>query len=90
MEDMRPTNEVFKSVSAAKDEAFRSRFASSGKFEKAELEAGGDLQKSSEEQEEVSGVVQVLSSLLNSPCGEQAMVSTHGNRRQISFPRPTK
>jgi len=50
VEDMRPTSEVFKSASSGTTEAFRSRFASSGKFEKAELESGTELASAAEEQ----------------------------------------
>ena len=58
MEDMRPTNDVFKSGAAGNNEAFRSRFASSGKFEKAQLESGAELQEDSEQQDEEAGAAE--------------------------------
>ena len=50
---MRPTNEVFRAASAgAGAEAFRSRFASSGTFEKSQLESGAELQEADQNEEE--------------------------------------
>jgi len=50
VEDLRPTSDVFRQSATSNNEAFRSRFASSGKFEKEELESGAELQEQSAQQ----------------------------------------
>lgn len=89
MEEMRSTDEVFKSSSGS-HEAFKSKFASSGKFDKAQLESGADLTSEETQTVEEPGESSTLQlALMGAPAVMHMSSPTHmGSRRSALVATP--